>query len=650
MDNSKLSNAELIALVAKADNAYHNNDDPIMDDACYDALRREMIARKLEYKTVGAPLSDKKGFKKVQHSRLCPSLDNIMTFAELHTFVTNTMKDGVKSFIDEAKIDGLSITLRYQDGQFVLGATRGDGQVGEDVTANCLQIADIPQVIKMTGHVEIRGEVYMSKKTFMELNEALEENGKKLIANPRNGASGALRQHDPEETGRRKLSFFAYDIICDDDVSLLDSDRMNLLSDLGFSIAETTVTPVADTIEETVERLMARFEYHNTIRSDREYDVDGVVYKVNELAIREKMGFNSRTPLWAMAHKFDAEKVETTLEKVEFQIGRTNVLTPVGYVRPVGCGGVIISKCTLHNMEHISKLNLHIGDRIIIQRAGDVIPQLVGVVKHMDGAVVEAPVACPACGHAVIQDGVRHICSNNDCSGALAERVAHFVSRDIMNCVDVGGKLAHELVETGLVKHPFDVFALSEDSFIGIGKGVRQATKFVNGINQARKTTIRRVIASLCVDLVSLGSGKRMAEQYRTISNVLTALENQDQEILTALGNVKGGNLLAWATSENVAKLREFVETQLEVEELPMIDQNSVWNGKTVVITGKFSKMDRVEVTLTMEKLGAKVSDSVSKKTDCVIYGEKAGSKLKKATDLGVQVMTEEEWLKTVEE
>ena len=650
-----MTDEHLIAAVAQADEAYHDKNESPVSDAVYDGWRREMARRGLEYSRVGFAPSDL--FAKVKHNTPCMSLGNLFEETEVLPFITRCMKAGARSFIAEAKVDGLSLTIRYVDGRLCLGSTRGDGTVGEDVTPNAMKIEGIPHSIETLGVVEVRGEAYMPKSVFRALNEERLADGRKLFANTRNGAAGAVRNGDAEETARRGIRFFAYTLLVD---GVEDAPSRNGMSDLETLRSMGFETPMSKqtfggTPESQSEYLIESYREMIARRDSLDYDIDGIVYKVCEHGVREEMGFNSREPLWAIAHKFPAEQVQTNLTGVRFQVGRTGALTPVGLIEPVSCGGVMVSKATLHNMDHIAKLNVEIGSRIIIQRAGDVVPQIVSVVpSNAVTTKIEEPAVCPSCSGPVIrlndgdESGVKLMCENARrgifCADAQEAVLNHYVSRDVMNVQDFGDTLISDLVQNGALNTTYEVFDITPEILASVGRGDGQIARIMAGIKNARKTEIRRIIAGLSIDQVSLGSGKKLAEEYRTIDAVLDAMQEQSSQIIVVLGQVKGGNLLAWATPERVEVLRAFIKRHLTVEELAPVAQTE-WTGKKIVLTGSFAYGKRPAIAKIMEGVGASVAGSVSKKTDFLIYGEEAGSNLEKARKLGVTILSEAEWV-----
>jgi len=665
--------------------AYYQEDDPNISDAEYDALLRQLKELEATYpelikehsptQTVGASVS--RGFGKVQHAVPMLSLDNAFDNDDLREFEKKVKRflgrpvtEDV-AFFAEPKIDGLSASLRYEKGKFVRGATRGDGREGEDITENLRTIDDIPIDLK-GDHIpdvfEVRGEVYMAISDFQELNEHQAAKNAKVFANPRNAAAGSLRQLDVKITKSRKLKFFAY---AWGEVSETPGETqagvLQQFEKWGFVV--NPYSKVCQNMEEAI----AAYTQIEADRSSLDYDIDGVVFKVNRLDWQDRLGFVSRSPRWAIAHKFPAEQAITKLLGIDIQVGRTGALTPVARLEPVNVGGVVVSNATLHNEEEIERKDARIGDTVVIQRAGDVIPQVVEVkleLREADAQPYEFPKTCPVCGsHAVREknpttgkdDVVRRCTGGLICRAQAVERLKHFVSRNAFDIDGMGAKQIELFYERGLIKAPVDIFRLEENdkksltkikNFEGFGdKAVRN---LFDAIEARREVDLDRFIFALGIRHIGQGNARLLARNYLTIEAILDAFDPEKDALGLAyadLLNIDGiGAAVADAVKEFFAEPhnRELLADllkEVKVTDFEAPDLESDVAGKTVVFTGSLELMTRQEAKAQAESLGAKVSGSVSAKTDYVVAGAKAGSKLKKADELGVQTLTEREWL-----
>ena len=658
--------------IARHDRLYHDRDDPEIADSDYDSLVRENRALEEQYPhlvradspshRLGAtPASS--GLAKVAHARPMLSLDNAFAAEEVEEFAArvrrflNLAPDAPVAMTAEPKVDGLSCTLRYEHGQLVLGATRGDGTVGEDVTANVRTIADIPQAIKGAPEIlEVRGEVYMAKADFASLNERQEAEGGKIFANPRNAAAGSLRQKDPKITAARPLRFLAHgwgEL----------SEPLGMLQLLAMKKIESFGIPVSDLLKrcETLAEALAHYALIEARRADLPYDIDGVVYKVGRIDWQERLGQVARSPRWALAHKFPAEQAETTLEAIDIQVGRTGKLTPVGRLKPVGVGGVIVRNVTLHNRDEIARLGLRIGDRVRIQRAGDVIPQVVeNLTRAKPRQAFEFPDHCPECdSEAVAEAGEVDV----RCTGGLIcpaqrfERLRHFASRGAMDIDGLGEKSIAEFIDLGWLHGPADIFRLKRRRLDLIGREGWQE-KSVDALLTAIDARIgfdpARFLFGLGIRHVGAVTAKDLMRAFGTIEALQAAATGDNAE--AELSSVEGvGPVVAEALTDffhephnrnelgqllGLAKPAAFVSTAKETE----------WTGKTIVFTGTLETMSRDEAKAQAERLGARAAGSVSAKTDLVVAGPRAGSKLKKAAELGVRVIDEAEWARIVTE
>ena len=667
--------------LAKADNAYYQNDDPYLSDADYDRLKHrnfdiearfpELIRPDSPSKKVGAAV--KSGFSKITHRFPMLSLADVFSIAEVDDFVM-----GVKRFLNtaempvfmcEPKIDGLSFSARYENGVFVKGATRGDGTTGEDITENLKTIGQLP--LKLPDGVpqvlEVRGEVYMSKQDFFELNEKYAEQGKKTFANPRNAAAGSLRQLDAKITAERNLSLFAYTWgeVSEKQWSTQE-DFFNHLKAWGFPInPHNKLCHTLAEIEENFNHLME-------IRASLPYDIDGMVYKVNDIALQERLGFLTRTPRWAIAHKFPAEQALTRINAIRIQVGRTGALTPVADLEPINVGGVIVSHATLHNEDEIKRKDIRVGDTVIVQRAGDVIPQIVGVVtekRPTDSQEFVFPTVCPICGaHAIREEdeAVRRCTGGLSCPAQATERLIHFVSRDAFDIAGLGEKIIEDFFAEGILKHPDDIFTLQErnggdDLFSqaqGLhlesreGWGKKSVDNLFTAINNKRKISLPRFIYALGIRQVGTATARLLAQNYGTFEAFMTDMKLKETEKLVSIDGIgaamatdmveffqEAHNLEIINRLLNHVKVEEFIDTTRT---------DSPLSGKTVVFTGTLQRLTRAEAKAKAQEAGAKVAGSVSKNTDFVVVGADAGSKAKAAAELGVATLTEDEFFNMI--
>ena len=666
--------------IAAHDKAYYEKDAPVIGDGEYDGLRRRNQAIEARFpalvrpdspsQRIGAPPAA--GFAKVAHARPMLSLGNAMDEADIREFF-----DGVRRFLKELqkdpalpvetvaepKIDGLSISLRYEDGRFVLGATRGDGRTGEDVTANLRTVADIPDTIPADAPrvLEVRGEISMTRDDFARRNARQEDAGEKTFANPRNAAAGSLRQKDAAVTQARPLRFFAYawgevgGPVADTQWGFLAR-----LKDWGFP-----VDPLARLCA-GVDDVLAHYRDVDGRRHGLPYAIDGMVYKINRLDWQERLGSVSRRPRWAIAHKFAAERARTVLRRIAVQVGRTGALTPVAELEPVTVGGVVVSRATLHNEDEIARKDIREGDTVIVQRAGDVIPQIVEVVA--DGRPPESrpfpfPDTCPECGsRAVREEGgaVRRCTGGLVCPAQATERLKHFVSRDAFDLEGLGGKHIEAFRRDGLVATPADIFRLEEngDAIAGReGWGEKSAANLFAAIAAKRTIALERFIYALGVRQVGRATARLLAKQYGSLvawRAAMDAARDEDSEAYGDLVNIDGigpsvaGEIIAFFSEPHNREVLDDLAGQLTVEDFAAPAAASPISGKTVVLTGTLDSMTRGEAKARAEALGAKVAGSVSKKTDYVVVGADAGSKAKKAAELGVTMLGEQEWLELI--
>lgn len=666
--------------IAAHDRAYYQEDAPIVSDAEYDALRRRNAAIEARFPNLAREDSPARrvgaapaaAFAKVTHRRPMLSLENAFTEDELREFVAGVrrylkeLRDDPHQPLEmmaEPKIDGLSISLLYQHGRFVEGATRGDGATGENVTANLRTLSDVPEQAQgLPETIEIRGEVYMTTKDFLALNERQKGAGLKVFANPRNAAAGSLRQLDPEVTAGRPLRFFAYAWgEASQPVAATHEEFLRKLLGWGFP-----VNPLARLCRD-VEDMMAFYREIEGRRADLGYDIDGIVFKVNRVDWQQRLGAVSRSPRWAIALKFAAEKAQTLLRGIRIQVGRTGTLTPVAELEPVTVGGVVVSRATLHNEDEIARKDIRVGDTVIVQRAGDVIPQVVGAVPELrspDAVGFVFPDRCPECGSLATREAdeaARRCTGGLICPAQAVERLKHFVSRDAFDIEGLGAKHIASFRADGLIESPVDIFRLREKAEV-IRKRERWGNKSLENllaaIDARRTMPLDRVIYALGIRQVGQATGRLLARQYGTFDAWRTAMlaaRDRESDAYRDLVNINGiGPSVAkdiadfFAEPHNIAILDDLAREVAIVPVAALAQHNSPIAGRTVVFTGALETMTRNEAKARAEALGAKVAGTVSKKTDYVVAGADAGSKSAKAAALGVRLLSEREWLELI--
>lgn len=682
-EEAKQELAYIASEMAKSDIAYYQNDNPYLTDAEYDSLKRrneelEKIFPHLKRKDspsqkVGAPILS--AFKKVTHRFPMLSLGDVFSSEEVDDFIMgvkrflNTSKD--ITFMAEPKIDGLSFSARYENGRFVQGATRGDGITGEDITENLKTIRQLPQHIE--GNVpeilEIRGEVYMAKSDFFALNKKYQQEGKKTFANPRNAAAGSLRQLDAKITAERNLSIFAYTWgEVSERVWTSQEDFFKHLQEWGFP------TNPHNKLCQNLQEIEENFAKLSEIRSSLPYDIDGVVYKVNDIALQERLGFLTRTPRWAIAHKFPAEQAVTKINNIRVQVGRTGALTPVADLEPINVGGVIVSHATLHNEDEIKRKDIRIGDSVIIQRAGDVIPQIVSVIKEkrsQDSKEFIFPTTCPICGaHAIREEdeAVRRCTGGLTCPAQAKERIIHFVSRDAFDITGLGSSIIEDFYNDGILKNPADIFSLEERNQEGDlfsqqkssvlhleqreGWGKKSVEKLFQAITLKKKISLPRFIYALGIRQVGTATALLLARHYGTFAKFRQEMENKETGPLVSIDGIGASmatDIVEFFQEQHNQEIINRLLEKITVEEyIDTTNYDSPLSGKTVVFTGTLEQMTRSEAKAKAQSMGAKVAGSVSSKTDYVIIGADAGSKAVKAQELGIKILSEQEFLELI--
>ncbi len=657
---------QIINTINEYNYQYYVQDNPSVPDAEYDRLMRELLDIENDHPDLRSPDSPSQkvggaalsAFEQVEHEVPMLSLDNAFDEDDMQAF-EKRIKDRLKisteiSFSCEPKLDGLAVSILYENGQLVRAATRGDGRVGENITTNVRTIANVPLRLRgenFPSRLEVRGEVIMTRAGFVTLNEAQIKKGKKPFVNPRNAAAGSLRQLDPKITAARPLLFYSYSLgLVENEQQPLGethSSRLAQLSEWGLPLSKELEVAQGAT------QCLTYFHKIGEQRSQLSYDIDGVVFKVDNIAMQQELGFVARAPRWAIAHKFPAQEEMSTLLDVEFQVGRTGAITPVARLEPTFVGGVTVSNATLHNQDEINRLGIKIGDSVIIRRAGDVIPQIVAIVadKRPDDAKdILFPESCPVCDSAIEKlegEAVARCTGGLYCKAQRKEAMKHFASRKALDVDGLGDKLIEQLVDAEMVKSPADFFALDIAPLSSMERmGEKSAVNLVNSLEKSKKTTLAKFLYSLGIREVGEATAQNLAQHFLT----LEAIEQADLEALQAVSDV--GVIVAqhvfnfFKEEHNLEVISALLDAgvhwpkieKLALDELPLA-------GQVYVLTGTLNVMDRNTAKAKLQSLGAKVSGSVSAKTDCLVAGEKAGSKLTKAQDLGVKVMSEDEML-----
>lgn len=637
--------------------AYYVLDKPAVPDAVYDQLLNELIELETLYPDLifpdsptqrvgGAPIS---GFDKVAHALPMLSLSNVFNEEDILEFdkrVRNGAGEGIE-YVCELKIDGLAVSLIYEDGQFVRGATRGDGRIGEDITVNLRTVRAIPLKLKKKVSLEVRGEVFMPKKSFHQLNADRGERGEELFANPRNAAAGSLRQLDPKITASRNLDVFIYGIGGDAETYNLSEheETLSWLEELGFK------TNNERQVCRSVEEVVAYIEKWSEQRTGLSYEIDGIVIKVNRYLLQQELGFTAKSPKWATAYKFPAEEVMTTVRNIELSVGRTGVVTPTAILDPVSVAGTTVQRASLHNEDLIKEKDIRIGDKVIIRKAGDIIPEVVSaLIDQRTGAELpfEMPENCPACDAELIriEGEVALRCVNPQCPAQITEGIIHFVSRNAMNIDGLGEKVIEQLYREGLIADVSDLYKLTKEQLLELDRmGEKSATNLIAAIDASRSNSMEKLLFGLGIRHVGERGARILAEHFGSMEKLMAASVEELIEI-HEIGVKMADSVVAYFDLEEVQQLMErlaeanvnllYTGTRVRVEA-----GSNGFAGKKIVLTGKLEQLTRSEAQAKIEALGGKLSGSVSKKTDLVIAGEEAGSKLAKALELKVEVWDE---------
>ncbi len=645
---------ELETLLTKYNYEYHVLDNPSISDHEYDQLFHELLdleEKHPELKSdtspttrVGGVVLDK--FEKVSHETAMLSLSNAFNEEDLRAFNDRIEKAvGKVEYMCELKIDGLAVSLLYNDGKLIQGATRGDGTVGENITANLKTIHAIPLTTDLTEQFEVRGEAYMPKSAFQKLNKAREENNQQVFQNPRNAAAGSLRQLDTSLTSKRHLSIFLYGTTRPEILNVnSQSAALDKLDELGFKTNQERA------VKKDIDGVIEYVNYWVEHRNDLPYEIDGIVIKVNDLKLQEEIGYTVRSPKWATAYKFPAEEAKTKILDIELTVGRTGVITPTAILEPVRVAGTTVSRASLHNHELIEEKDIRINDTVIIHKAGDIIPEVVRVVyeERSDQEVYEAPTTCPSCGHEAVKldEEVAIRCINPTCPAQIVEDIIHFASRGAMNIDGLGEKFVHQLYDAELIKDVADLYTLEKEELVKLERvGDKKATNLLNAIENSKSQPLQKLLFGLGIRFLGQKASRLIAEEYLTMDNIMEKTKDELIEI-PEIGEVIADSIVTYTSNDDfkhlIEKLKaENVNMTEEVEE----NESNQFDGMTFVLTGKLVEMTRNEAKEKIELNGGKVTSSVSNNTDVVVAGSDAGSKLDRARELEITVWSEQDLL-----
>ena len=661
MEHIKEEIFKLVALLNKYSYDYYVEDNPQIGDTEYDTLYKQLEKLEQEYpefildnsptQRVGDRVLDE--FEKVIHKVPMLSLSNTFSIEDLRDFdsrISKLSSDDSIEYICELKIDGLAISINYENGKLVSAATRGDGTVGENVTENIKTIFSIPKTLKTKKSFEVRGEVYLPKKSFELLNKEREENNEVLFANPRNAAAGSLRQLDSKITAKRRLSAFIYSVVGDENIN---SQKMALTvaADLGLPVNPNF--KLCKTIDEVVDYIM----YWEEHKQDLPYEIDGIVIKVNSYSLQEEIGSTQKSPRWATAYKFPEEELATKLLDIELSVGRTGIITPVAVLNPINISGSTVSKASLHNKDIIDELDIHIGDMVVVKKAGEIIPKVVRVVEELRLANSEKyvmPNICPSCeSKTFTKEGDPFTrCLNPDCPEQNIRKIIHFASREALNIEGLGDKVVATLYEKGIIKHTIDLFSLDRNKLVELERmGDKSVDNLLNAIENSKQSSLDKVIFALGILNVGKKAGKILAEYYKNLTNFSKATVDELLE-LPDIGLITAESIVDYLSNDNNLRfINELIEIGMNSQyEIQDRNTDNIFSGKTIVLTGKLVELTRNEAKEYLERFGAKVTGSVTSKTDYVIAGEKAGSKLAKAEQLGIQVLSEDKFIDIMKE
>lgn len=651
-DDAKIKVLQLTQQLKYHNDKYYNQDTPEISDYEYDMLLRQLEQLEDEYpqlknedsptNRVGGKASEK--FSSVVHTVPMESLHDSFSHSELREFDQRVRQlVGDVEYVVEPKIDGLSVSCEYENGIFVRGSTRGDGITGEDITENLLTIKSLPKRLKnVIPFLEVRGEVYMSNPSFIKLVEEQELNDEKPFKNPRNAAAGSLRQKNAKVTAKRNLDIFIFNIQQINGVQLNShKESLDFLVQLGFPV------PTSYKLFNNIEDVINDIEKIGNTRGDLQYQIDGAVIKINSFSQRKRLGSTAKFPKWAEAYKYPPEEKETKLIDIEVNVGRTGALTPTGIFEPVFLAGTTVSRAVLHNQDFISELDLRIGDTVLIRKAGEIIPEVVAVTSHAESSVpYTLPAVCPSCGSQVYKEEDEAVlrCTNTECPAQLLRHLIHFVSRDAMNIDGLGEAVLRQLVDSGLVNSPVDLYKLEKEQIIKLDKkGEKSADNLLKAIEKSKSNPLYRIIFALGIRHIGNKSAKLLCNALLSVENIMNAGVDEISSI-EGFGGVMAESVAEYfSVQQNRELIMQLRTLGVQMQPLEKKAENGAFTGKTFVLTGTLPTLKRSEASKIIEELGGKISSSVSKKTDFVVAGEDAGSKLTKAQQLGVTIITEEE-------
>ena len=647
---------ELKAIIEKANVNYYDLDAPTLEDDEYDALMRELRSIEQQFPELLAADSPSQRvggsaqstFEKVTHIVQMGSLQDVFDVEEVKDFVERVKENGAVEFTVEPKIDGLSVSLVYENGVLTQGSTRGDGFVGEDITPNIKTIRSIPlKIPENLPLLEVRGEVYMPKKSFGELCELQEKNGEPLPKNPRNAAAGSLRQKDSRITAQRKLDIFCFNIQRVEGKEFkTHSESLEYIKNAGFNVVPDI------RVCRTVDEIIQRINEIGAMRTSLPFDIDGAVVKVNDLALRGEIGFTSKVPKWAVAFKYPPEEKETTLNNIEINVGRTGALTPVAIFDPVQLAGTSVSRAVLHNQDFITERDIRIGDRIIVRKAGDIIPEVVKSVAHAEYSVpYTIPDKCPVCGADAVRDEDEAVirCQNPDCPAQLLRSIEHFASRGAMNIEGLGEAVVEQLVDAGLVHTVADLYTLDMESLTALERfGTKSAENLLKSIENSKKNEPDRLIFALGIRGIGQKAATLLCKRFGNVENIMSA-SAEEIAAIDGFGDILAKSVCSAMREPHRIRLIERLRALGLNMDYTSKQVSDKFNGLTFVLTGTLSTLKRDAAKEMIEQRGGKVSGSVSKKTSYVVAGEEAGSKLTKANELGITVLTEEQFLQMIE-
>ena len=640
---------------------YYNDDAPEIDDFTYDKMLRELENLEKEYPefrdnmspTVNVGGKASTLFESVEHRVSLQSLEDAFSYEELIDFENRIKNAGITDyeFVVELKIDGLSVSLEYENGKFVRGATRGNGQVGEDVTQNLVQVKDVKQNIEDDSpYFCVRGEVYMPKKVFDDLNKTQEILGQKLFANPRNAAAGSLRQKDSKVTKERNLSLFIFNLqACEGKDFKSHTETLDYIKKCGLPVS------IYYNTFKTMEEAYKEIERLGEMREDLPFDIDGAVIKINDFEQRKILGETSKFPKWAIAYKYPAEIKETKLKDIVIQVGRTGVLTPNAVLEPVRLAGTTVRRATLHNYDNIKDKDIRIGDTVLVRKAGDIIPEIIASVpEKRTGCEKEylMPKNCPVCGSEVKREEgeAAFRCTNIECKAQILRNLSHFASKEAMDIEGLGPQIVEAFVENGLIEKVSDIYKLKKEEIASLERmGDKSAENLINAINSSKTKDLSNLLFALGIRQIGKKAGKNLASHFKTIDNIINATAEEFTDIFD-VGEISGKNVVEFFNNpDNRKTIEELKEYGVNMEYIST-DVSEVFKNMTFVLTGTLPTLSRADATKIIEDNGGKTSSSVSKKTTYVLAGEEAGSKLTKAQSLGIKIITENEFLEMVKD